>query len=59
VQVENAAAEGAKEILLSRERRRNVEGITRKIKHIKLNEREENFSHVVAEKMYFEDELRR
>ncbi len=59
MQVENAAAKEAKEILLSRERRRDAEGITKKIKHIKLNGRKENFSYVAAEKMYFEDELRR
>ena len=43
-------------MLLSREKRRDAERIARKIKHIKPNEREENFSYMVAEKMYFEDE---
>ena len=45
-------------MLLSREKRRDAERIAKKIEHIKPNEGEEDFSYMIAEKMYFEDELR-
>jgi len=56
VRIGNGALTGARQMLLSREKRRDAERIARKIEHIKPNEREENFSYIVAEKMYFEDE---
>ena len=39
-------------------KRRDAERIAKKIEHIKPNEREKDFSYIVAEKMYFEDGLR-
>ena len=56
IRIGNGALTGARQMLLSREKRRDAERIARKIEHIKPNEREENFSYIVAEKMYFEDE---
>lgn len=56
VRIGNGALAGARQMLLSREMRRDAEKIARKIEHIKPNEREENFSYMIAEKMYFEDE---
>jgi len=56
VRIGNGALAGARQMLLSREKRRDAEKIARKIEHIKPNEREENFSYMIAEKMYFEDE---
>jgi len=56
VRIGNGALAGARKMLLSREMRRDAEKIARKIEHIKPNEREENFSYMIAEKMYFEDE---
>ena len=56
VRIGNGALAGASQMLLSREKRKNAEKIARKIEHIKPNEREENFSYMIAEKMYFEDE---
>jgi uncharacterized 2Fe-2S/4Fe-4S cluster protein (DUF4445 family) len=56
VRIGNGALAGARQMLLSRETRRDAEKIARKIEHIKPNEREENFSYMIAEKMYFEDE---
>jgi len=58
VRIGNGALAGARQMLLSREKRRDAEKIARKIEHVKPNEREENFSYMVAEKMYFEDGLR-
>jgi len=56
VRIGNGALAGARQMILSREMRRDAEKIARKIEHIKPNEREENFSYMIAEKMYFEDE---
>jgi len=56
VGIGNGALAGARQMLLSREKRRDAERIARKIEHIKPNEREENFSYMVAEKMYFEED---
>jgi len=56
VRIGNGALAGASQMLLSREKRKDAEKIARKIEHIKPNEREENFSYMIAEKMYFEDE---
>jgi len=58
VRIGNGALAGARQMLLSREKRKDAEKIVRKIEHIKPNEREENFSYMVAEKMYFEDGLK-
>jgi len=59
VRIGNGALAGARQMLLSREKRRDAERIARKIEHIKPNEREKNFSYMIAEKMYFEDESTR
>ena len=56
VGIGNGALAGARQMLLSREKRKDAERIARKIEHIKPNEREENFSYMVAEKMYFEED---
>lgn len=58
VRIGNGALMGARHMLLSREKRRDAERIAKKIEHIKPNEREKDFSYIVAEKMYFEDKLR-
>ncbi len=58
VRIGNGALAGARQMLSSREKRKDAEKIARKIEHVKPNEREENFSYMIAEKMYFEDELR-
>jgi len=55
VRIGNGALMGARHMLLSREKRRDAEKIAKKIEHIKPNEREKDFSYIVAEKMYFED----
>lgn len=46
--------EAARQILLSREKRKIAEDLSRTIEHIKPNEREADFAYLVAEKMYFE-----
>ena len=53
VKIGNGALEGAKEILLSKEKRILSEKIARKIQHYKPNEIEKNFAYLVAENMYF------
>jgi uncharacterized 2Fe-2S/4Fe-4S cluster protein (DUF4445 family) len=58
VRIGNVALAGARQMLLSGQKRKDAERIARKIEHIKPNEREKNFSYMIAEKMYFEDELR-
>jgi uncharacterized 2Fe-2S/4Fe-4S cluster protein (DUF4445 family) len=54
VKIGNGALAGAREILLSQQRRREAENVARRIEHVKPNEREDDFSYLVAEKMYFE-----
>lgn len=53
IKIGNGALEGAREMLLSKERRRLSEEIAKKIKHIKTNEIEKNFDYIMAENMYF------
>jgi uncharacterized 2Fe-2S/4Fe-4S cluster protein (DUF4445 family) len=53
IKIGNGALAGARQMLLSCEKRKDAEKIARKIEHIKPNEREKNFSYMVAEKMYF------
>jgi len=53
VKIGNGALEGAKEILLSKEKRILSEKIARKIQHYKPNEIEKDFAYLVAENMYF------
>ena len=55
VKVGNGALEGARQMLLSREKRKDAELILKKIEHIKPNEREKDFAYLVAERMYFTD----
>ncbi len=55
VRVGNGALEGARQMLLSREKRKDAELILKKIEHIKPNEREKDFAYLVAERMYFTD----
>jgi len=57
VKIGNGALAGAREMLLSREKREDAENVARKIEHVKPNEREKDFAYLVAEKMYFEDSL--
>ncbi len=53
VKVGNGALEGARQMLLSREKRKDAELILSKIEHVKPNEREKDFAYLVAERMYF------
>ena len=53
VKIGNGALEGAREILISRTRRREAEGLLDLITHTKPNELEEEFAYLVAENMYF------
>ncbi len=53
VKIGNGALEGAREMLLSRERRREAEALARMITHIKPNEIEKDFDFLVAQNMYF------
>ena len=48
------ALEGAREMLVSRTRRREAEELLSLITHTKPNELEEDFAYLVAENMYFE-----
>ena len=57
VKIGNGALAGARQMLLSKDKRKDAEVIARKIEHIKPNEREKDFAYLVAEKMYFEDSL--
>lgn len=57
VKIGNGALAGTKEMLLSREKRKEAEQVARKIKHLKPNEREKDFAYLVAQNMYFEDSL--
>jgi len=54
VKIGNGALGGARQILLSRKKRKIAEDLSRTIEHIKPNEREADFAYLVAEKMYFE-----
>ncbi len=49
----NGALAGARQMLISQEKRKTAEDIAKKIKHIKPNEREKDFAYLIAEKMYF------
>jgi len=53
VKIGNGALAGARQMLLSRKKREEAEEIAKKIQHIKPNEREKDFTYLVAEKMYF------
>ncbi|HDI00464.1 MAG TPA: DUF4445 domain-containing protein, partial [Firmicutes bacterium] len=53
VKIGNGALEGAREMLISRTRRREAEGLLDLITHTKPNELEEEFAYLVAENMYF------
>lgn len=53
VKIGNGALAGARQILLSRKKRKEAQEIAKKIQHIKPNEREKDFTYLVAEKMYF------
>jgi uncharacterized 2Fe-2S/4Fe-4S cluster protein (DUF4445 family) len=55
VKIGNGALEGAREMLLSKDSRRIAEKIARKTEHIKTNELEKNFAHMLADNMYFND----
>ena len=55
VKIGNGALEGAREMLVSKDSRRTSEEIAKKIEHIKPNELEKDFTHLVAENMYFND----
>ncbi|RKY30777.1 MAG: activating enzyme, partial [Candidatus Omnitrophota bacterium] len=54
IKIGNGALEGAREMLLSGERRKLSEEIAKKVKHVKINEIEKNFEYIMAENMYFE-----
>jgi len=54
VKIGNGALAGARQMLISQEKRRIAEDVAKRIKHIKPNEREKDFMFLVAEKMYFE-----
>jgi len=54
VKIGNGALEGAREMLVSRTRRREAEELLSLITHTKPNELEEDFAYLVAENMYFE-----
>lgn len=53
VKIGNGALAGARQMLLSKNKREDAEFIAKKIEHIKPNEREKDFAYLVAEKMYF------
>ena len=53
VKIGNGALAGARQMLLSKDKRKDAELIARKVEHIKPNEREKDFVYLVAEKMYF------
>lgn len=55
VKIGNGALEGAREMLVSRKGRKTAEQIACKTEHIKTNELEKNFAHLLAENMYFEN----
>lgn len=54
IKIGNGALEGAREMLLCKERRKTAEEIAKKIEHQKLNETEKDFAFLVAENMYFQ-----
>ena len=52
----NGALAGARDMLLSQEKRKDAEKIARKIKHTKPNEVEgQEFQYMIADRMYFDD----
>ncbi len=53
VKIGNGALAGARQMLLSRKKRKEAQEVAKKIQHIKPNEREKDFTYLVAEKMYF------
>jgi len=53
VKIGNGALAGARQILISREKRKIAENIAKRVEHVKPNEREKDFIYLVAEKMYF------
>lgn len=53
IKIGNGSLEGAKEMLVSYEKRKIAEEITEKIQHIRTNEVEKEFNYIFAENMYF------
>ncbi|MCS7180517.1 MAG: ATP-binding protein, partial [bacterium] len=53
IKIGNGSLEGAREILLCYEKRKIVENLVQKIKHIKINEIEPDFDFLIASNMYF------
>ena len=53
VRIGNGAIAGARLMLVSQTMRRTAEDVARRIEHVKPNEREPEFTFMVAEKMYF------
>ncbi|MCK4282699.1 MAG: DUF4445 domain-containing protein [Candidatus Brocadiae bacterium] len=49
----NAALEGARQMLISRDMRARAEQLAQQVEHVKPNEFEPDFAYLVAEKMYF------
>ncbi len=53
VKIGNGALAGARQMLISQEKRKMAEDVAKKINHIKPNEREKDFISLIAKKMYF------
>jgi len=53
VKIGNGALAGARQMLISQEKRKIAEDVAKKINHIKPNEREKDFISLIAKKMYF------
>ncbi|MEA3485354.1 MAG: ASKHA domain-containing protein [Candidatus Aerophobetes bacterium] len=53
VKIGNGALAGARQMLISQEKRKMAEDVVKKIEHVKANEREKDFIFLIAEKMYF------
>ncbi|OQX53522.1 MAG: hypothetical protein B5M53_06820 [Candidatus Cloacimonas sp. 4484_209] len=53
VKIGNGALAGARQILISQEKRKIAEDVAKRIEHVKANEREKDFTYLIAEKMYF------
>jgi len=53
VRIGNAALAGAWEMLVSGQSRQQAEEVAQQIQHVKPNELEDDFSYMIAEKMYF------
>lgn len=53
IKIGNGSLEGAREILLCKDKLNLSEEVARKVKHIKTNEVEKDFEYIMAENMYF------